>query len=118
MSSSSVKLASSYLSSSHTWMLTRRLRSGVRTADRGVCGSAAGADVCGGVSGIYSHVTSPMIAAMLDGLQRRWGQYGSTDAVTSTWMQVWSRSVAPNLLPQRRNGPSVMITNRPSDQCV
>ena len=33
-----------------------------------------------GVSGIYSHVTPPMIAAMLDGLQQRWEQYGSTDA--------------------------------------
>jgi integrase len=32
----------------------------------------------GGIRGIYSHVTRPMIDAMLDGLQRRWEQHGST----------------------------------------
>jgi hypothetical protein len=30
-----------------------------------------------GVRGIYSHVTQPMIDAMLAGLQRRWEQHGS-----------------------------------------
>ncbi|MGH3761936.1 tyrosine-type recombinase/integrase [Actinophytocola sp.] len=32
----------------------------------------------GGIPGVFSHVTPPMIDAMLDGLQRRWEQYGST----------------------------------------
>ncbi|MFB9902900.1 tyrosine-type recombinase/integrase [Allokutzneria oryzae] len=31
-----------------------------------------------GVPGIYSHVTRPMIEAMLTGLQARWEQFGST----------------------------------------
>ncbi|MFD0207031.1 MULTISPECIES: tyrosine-type recombinase/integrase [Saccharothrix] len=30
-----------------------------------------------GVMGVYSHVTRPMIDAMLAGLQARWEQYGS-----------------------------------------
>jgi integrase len=37
-----------------------------------------------GVRGIYSHVTQPMIDALLTGLQRRWEQTGSTDPVTTT----------------------------------
>lgn len=32
-----------------------------------------------GAAGIYSHVTPLMITAMVDALQRRWEQYGSTD---------------------------------------
>ena len=32
-----------------------------------------------GVSGIYSHVSPPMVTAMLADLQRRWEQHGSTD---------------------------------------
>jgi hypothetical protein len=32
-----------------------------------------------GVRGVYSHVTQPMIDAMLAGLQRRWEQCGSTN---------------------------------------
>ncbi|MBP2337448.1 integrase [Saccharothrix coeruleofusca] len=31
-----------------------------------------------GVMGVYSHVTEPMIDAMLAGLQHRWEQTGST----------------------------------------
>jgi len=30
-----------------------------------------------GISGIYSHVTRPMIDAMLAGMQTRWEQFGS-----------------------------------------
>ncbi|MBB5801328.1 integrase [Saccharothrix ecbatanensis] len=30
-----------------------------------------------GVMGVYSHVTRPMVDAMLTGLQARWEQYGS-----------------------------------------
>lgn len=33
----------------------------------------------GGVRGIYSHVTQPMIDKLLAGLQRRWEQTGSTN---------------------------------------
>lgn len=49
-----------------------------------------------GVSGIYSHITPKMITVMLDALQRRWEQYGSTDlgdtyegknAATISWSQ-------------------------------
>ena len=69
-----------------------------------------------GVRGIYSHVTQPMVEAMLAGLQRRWEQSGSTKLGDYYRWEVWSRSVAPNLLPQRRNSPSVVITNRLSDQ--
>lgn len=68
-----------------------------------MCRSAVGTDVCNtwliedhvpdvlrhrrmghrqkGVAGTYSHVTPPMNTVMLDGLQRRWEQHGSTDVV-------------------------------------
>jgi hypothetical protein len=69
-----------------------------------------------GVSGTYSHVTPPMIAAMLDGLQRRWEQDGSTAAGDHYQDASVVKISCSQFAPTTQNGPLVMITNRPSDQ--
>jgi hypothetical protein len=72
----------------------------------------------GGVRGIYSHVTTPMVTGMCADLQARWEQNGST---------IWDdhylagRVVKINCFqfaPATQNSLPVMITNRLSDQGI
>ena len=67
----------------------------------------------GGVMGTYSHVTRPMIDDLLAALQDRWDKVGARSGLTTSVLQVWSRSCAPNLLPKQVSGPSTEIVNEP-----
>lgn len=70
----------------------------------------------GGIAGVYSHVTPAMIDTMLERLQQRWEQYGSTDLGDPYHPTNVVKINCSQLLPQTPNGPPAMITSRPADQ--